>query len=124
VILLSFLRVDMLKIIKNFFWSVILFAPVVASAQWSTGLEKAKSSDLPQGEVVDILLRLMNWLLSLVGVLGVIAFTISGIMYLTAAGDDSRMETAKKTMIWAVTGVIVALIGVVIVSTVDTVLGD
>ena len=64
----------------------------------------------------------MSWLLGLVGFLGVIGFAIAGILYLTAAGDDDRIQTAKKAMLWSIVGVIVALLGVVIIQAADKML--
>jgi hypothetical protein len=58
----------------------------------------------------------MNWLLGLVGVIGVIGFAIAGILYLTAAGDETRMGTAKKAMTYSIIGVIIALAGLVIIN--------
>lgn len=60
----------------------------------------------------------MNWLLGLIGVLGVIAFVISGIMYLTSAGDEGQAEKAKSVMTFAIIGLVVALVGLIIVNAV------
>jgi len=65
----------------------------------------------------------MNWILILVGVVGVIAFAIAGILYLTAAGDDERIKTAKKAMMFSIIGVIVALVGLVILQAAQGFLG-
>ncbi|MDH4330021.1 MAG: hypothetical protein OEV93_00510 [Candidatus Moranbacteria bacterium] len=111
--------------IKKIFWSFALFSlliPVVAFGQWDEGMGYAEDAGLPEGTIADILINVMEWLLSLVGVLGIISFAISGIMYLTAAGDEGRMETAKKTMIWAIIGVIVALAGAIAITTIDAIL--
>jgi hypothetical protein len=65
----------------------------------------------------------MNWLLIVVGILGVIGFVIAGIIYLTAAGDTEQIDKGKKAMIYSIVGVIVALIGVVIIQAVQGMLG-
>jgi len=69
---------------------------------------------LPQGSVFGIVQNIMRWLLGLVGIVGVIGFAIAGILYLTAAGDEDRIATAKKAMTYSIIGVIVAIVGVVI----------
>ncbi|KKP67126.1 MAG: hypothetical protein UR65_C0077G0011 [Candidatus Moranbacteria bacterium GW2011_GWE2_35_164] len=64
----------------------------------------------------------MTWILGMVGFLGVIGFAIAGILYLTSAGDEDRIGTAKKAMTWSIVGVIVALLGVVIIKAADSML--
>ncbi|NMC87266.1 MAG: hypothetical protein GYA69_02320 [Candidatus Moranbacteria bacterium] len=66
-----------------------------------------------------IITSAMNWLLILVGILGVIGFVIAGIIYLTAAGDEDQIAKGKKAMIYSIVGVIVALLGVVIIQAVQ-----
>jgi hypothetical protein len=61
----------------------------------------------------------MDWILGLLGFIAIIGFVISGILYLTAAGNDGQIKTAKEAMKWSIVGVIVALMGYVIVQAVD-----
>ncbi len=68
--------------------------------------------------VFDFLQVLMNWLLGIIGVLAVIAFVISGIQYLTSAGDEQMAETAKRNMTYAIIGLVIALAGLIIVNAV------
>lgn len=70
-------------------------------------------TNLPTGSIYGIVENVMNWILGLVGILGVIGFAIAGILYLTAAGDDDRIKTAKNAMLYAIIGVVVALVGLV-----------
>lgn len=44
------------------------------------------------------------------GVLAFIMILYSSIIYLTSYGEESRIEMAKKTLIWSVVGVIVILL--------------
>ena len=61
----------------------------------------------------------MTWVLTIFGFIAIIAFVVAGIMYLTAAGDDGRIKTAKTAMTWSIVGVIVALVGYVIIIAAD-----
>jgi len=88
-----------------------LSLPALVSAQ---GFTIPAETHLPTGGVQAIIISIMNWLLIVVGVFGVIGFVIAGILYLTSAGDETRIETAKKAMLYSIIGVIVALVGVVI----------
>lgn len=60
--------------------------------------------------------KVLNFLLSLVGVIAVIMMVIGGLMYLTAGGDESKAEVGKKIVTYAVIGVVVSLASLVIVT--------
>lgn len=62
-----------------------------------------------------IALNVLNFLLSIVGVLSIIMLVASGMMYITAAGDEGRMETGKNMAKWAIVGTAIALGAMVIV---------
>ena len=64
-----------------------------------------------------------DFLLGLIGILGVLAFVISGIQYLTAGGDEKVAEKAKHTMTFAVLGLAVVLSAYVVILTVEYLLG-
>ncbi|MEI8103518.1 MAG: hypothetical protein WCG84_01275 [Candidatus Moraniibacteriota bacterium] len=100
-----------------------LIAPTVVFGQWSSGISNAQSGGTPSGTIFGIIKTTMNWLLGILGFLGIIGFVIAGILYLTAAGDEKRMEKGKNTMIWSITGVIVALLGFVIIQAATSWLG-
>lgn len=91
--------------------SVLMLIP--ASETYAAWDYTQHQHGLPGGTVGGIILALMNWLLVIVGVVAIIAFLIAGIIYLTSAGDDSRMERAKNAMIASIIGIIVALSGYV-----------
>ncbi len=78
------------------------------------------STGLSSAPIVVILSIFMYWLLSIVGIIAVIAFVISGIQYLTSAGDPKRADTAKSNMVNAIIGVVVALSGLVILQAIST----
>jgi hypothetical protein len=64
----------------------------------------------------EIALNVLKFLLSIVGVLGIIMLVIGGIMYLTAAGDEDRIDTGKKIVKYAIIGITLALAALIIVS--------
>jgi len=96
-----------------------LTVPALAMAQF----QPPSGTNLPQGTISGIVKNIMNWMLGIVGILGVIGFAIAGILYLTAAGDEDRIATAKKAMTWSIVGVVVALLGLVILRAVEAMLG-
>ncbi len=93
--------------------------PMIASAQFQT----PGGTGLPSGSLIGIITNGMNYLLIVVGILGVIGFVIAGIIYLTAAGDETQIDKGKQAMVYSIVGVIVALLGVVIIKAVQGMLG-
>lgn len=96
----------------------------VALGDWGDGLADAAGYGLPDPAegIYGIVSNILDWLLTIVGIVGVIGFAISGIMYLTAAGDDTKIKTAKNAMTASIIGVIVAVCGVVVLYAVDNML--
>lgn len=88
----------------------------------AAGYQAPQSTNLPEGTLMNIVTGIMNWLLMLVGILGVIGFAIAGVLYLTSAGDEGRAGTAKNAMLYSIIGVIVALLGMVILKAAETML--
>jgi len=91
--------------------SFFLF-PLLVSAQWNVG--NYSGTGLPEANIATIIINAMEWILFLIGFVAIISFCISGILYLTSAGDEDRQRTAKKAMTYSIIGVIVALMGFVI----------
>lgn len=103
---------------------VITFLPAAASAQVSCpngvirgGVCFPSNTGLPEpaGGIAGILGYVMNWLLAMFGIIAIIAFVISGVQYLTAAGDEGQAETAKRNMKFAMMGVLVGLSAYIII---------
>ncbi|MFZ2154005.1 MAG: pilin [Candidatus Moraniibacteriota bacterium] len=65
--------------------------------------------------IAEISLNVLNFLLGIVGVVGIIMLVAAGIAYLTAAGNEGQIETAKKMTKWAIVGIAVAMGALVIV---------
>lgn len=72
------------------------------------------SSGLPSGSILGIVVNILYWLLAILSIVALIGFIIAGIMYLTAAGDETQAGKAKKAMMYSIIGVIVGLSGFVI----------
>ena len=103
--------------------SAALMAPAIVAAQWDAGTSNAGQANLPAGSVTNIILNVMKWLLGLAGIIGVIGFVVAGILYLTAAGDEDKIATAKKAMTFSIIGVIVAILGFVVIQAATAMLG-
>lgn len=59
--------------------------------------------------------NVLDFLLSIVGILALIMLVVGGIMYLTAAGDEDRVDTGKNIVKWSIIGIVIALTSLIIV---------
>lgn len=97
------------------FVAILAFAfPMVVGAQFYP--DAGGGTGLPANSITNIIMSVMYWLLYIIAFLGVIGFVIAGILYLTAAGDDTRIEKAKNAMISAIIGIVVAIAGLVAIN--------
>lgn len=60
--------------------------------------------------------RVLNFLLSIVGIIAIVMLVIGGIAYLTSSGDEGRAETGKKIVVYSIIGITIALSALVIVN--------
>jgi type IV secretory pathway VirB2 component (pilin) len=63
----------------------------------------------------EIITRILEFLLSILGIIAIIILVISGVMYMTSGGMEERMKTAKRMATYAVIGITIALGSLVIV---------
>lgn len=95
--------------------------PCVGLTPWECGRDvNAGAQGLPTGSVIGIVAATLSWLLAILGFIAIAGFVISGLMYLTAAGDEGQAEKAKNAMKYSIIGVIVALMGYVMILAIDT----
>lgn len=73
--------------------------------------------------IKDIVISVLNLLLSVVGILAIIGMVIGGVFYLTAYGDEDRIDKGKKVLTASLIGIAVAFGAVVLVRQVAGLLG-
>lgn len=66
--------------------------------------------------VTALLGSVLNFLLSVAGVIGIIGLVISGVWYMTAGGDENRVRLAKRMAIASVIGIVVVVGALVMVT--------
>lgn len=80
-----------------------------------TGLGGA-SAVIPAGpSLLTMAMNVVNFLLSIIGVIAIIMLVVGAFMYLTAAGDESRIDTGKSIVKYSLIGITVALSALVLV---------
>lgn len=85
----------------------------------SSGICYPINTNLPDSDMKTIVTNFLNWILGIFGILAVIAFIISGIQYIISTGNERMMDTAKRSMVYSIIGVVVALAGLIIIFAID-----
>ena len=111
------------KVAYGVLGTALLALPAVALGYGAFDPTAGGGTGLPQSSLLGIVTNIMKWLLTAIGIAGVIGFAIAGLLYLTAAGDETRIKSAKSAMVASIIGVIVALVGVVALTAANTMLG-
>lgn len=62
-----------------------------------------------------IAMNVLNFLLGILGVLAMVMLVIGGMMYLTSAGDEDRIDKGKKIFTYSLIGIVVAMSSLVVV---------
>ncbi|MDP3057633.1 MAG: hypothetical protein Q8N37_03910 [bacterium] len=57
---------------------------------------------------MDVVTRIANFIIAFIAILGIIFLVYGGLMYVTSAGDESRAEDGKKTITYALIGLLLA----------------
>lgn len=116
------IRISTLALVGLLFCAVPLWfaAPVQALTANQQQVCEAIGSDkdCAKTEGTDInstIATVLNLFSTLIGVVAVLMIMYAGFKYTTAAGDSSKIASAKNTLIYAVIGLIVAALAKVIV---------
>lgn len=113
---------NMKTIFKKFVFCMVLFLPFISRAADSSISIPSQAGDLPRESIKNILSNGVEWLLGIFGIVSLIAFVVSGIMYLVSSGDDGAMQKAKRAMTYSIIGVIVGLSAFLIIQAVNNML--
>ena len=106
------------------------FMPVAAMAQGTDPACDPKSGSANQGAdcaqaasqpdslfgVGGIFSTISNILIFLVGAIAVIMLIWGGLQYVISAGDSKRVESAKSTILYAIIGIVIAILAFAIVN--------
>ena len=124
--IISFGNADNMKKAKGIVFAALIGLAIVIAAPaflkeigsllgWDTAPAIEGGTNLT---LTQIAVRVLNFLLSIIGILALIMMIISGIMYLSSAGNDGRMKQAKSIFVASLIGITVALASMVLVTAV------
>ena len=89
----------------------------------SSAFAQALTNRLAYGDVCSLLLKgIIPVVAKIIGALGSIMIIVAGIFYLTSAGSPERIGVAKKALIYAIAGIVIAIAAAAIVEVIKTAL--
>lgn len=68
-----------------------------------------------EGTLPEIIQKALTWGLGFAIVVAVVVIIVAGYMYITAAGDEAKIKKATTTLTWAIVGLIVAFLALLLV---------
>ncbi len=68
-----------------------------------------------QADLMTLIYNLINWAIGIAALVCVVVLIASGYKYITAAGDENKVESATKTLTFAIIGLVVCFIAVILV---------
>ena|SRR3990167_9996982 len=107
------------NVISIFLVFALALVPLLAGAQFRT------PSGGPVGNVsnvTDLIMRFIQILLAVAGLIAVIFLIIGGFRYITAGGNEETAESAKKTVTNAIIGIVIVILAFVIVRVISNAL--
>lgn len=103
------------NVLTVFVMVALIAMPLFAGAQFRT-VTAPGTDPLPnQTNATDIILRVIQILLAIAGLVAVIFLVVGGFQYITAGGNEERAESSKKTITNAIIGIVIVILAFVIV---------
>lgn len=79
---------------------------------WLGGINQGKSGD----DLGGFITKIINWAIGFAAVIAVIMLIAAGFMYITANGDEGKIKKATTTLTFAIVGLVVCFIAVLLVN--------
>jgi NADH:ubiquinone oxidoreductase subunit 4 (subunit M) len=83
-----------------------LFAPAALADGWQ--LPEVGGLGLPDKDFMEILKSIIDWMTTFIAVLAVIVLIYGGLVYIGSSGDQDRVISAKRTVKYALMGLVIA----------------
>lgn len=99
----------MKKIVVSLLLLSVLLVPVMVFAQPNVTI-----SSLDQ-----LVTRVKGPIWIVFGLIALIAFVISGVLFLTAGGDPTKVAAARTSFLWGMVGIVVGILAFSIVSIIE-----
>ncbi len=99
--------------------AVTLMSAIPATAFAALNDATNPFKDLPGDQnVKPLAVRIVNYALTFLGIIAVLMIIFAGVKYITAAGKQESIDSAKKIILYSLIGIIIILLSFAIVNTV------
>lgn len=115
--------VKIANVLSVFMVLLLVVMPLAAAAQFR--VPGGSGSPNPVGGVdtaSQIIIRIIEILLAIAGLVAVIFLIVGGFRYITAGGNEEASESAKKTITNAIIGIVIIILAFVIVRVISNAL--
>lgn len=103
--------------------SFLLLADSASAACESSTWKYCNPLEGTVGSLVEAATKMTQALLGLIGTIALLFLVYAGIVYMTAAGDDSKIKSAKNIITGTVAGLGIALIAYSLLVTLSEIMG-
>ena len=97
-----------------FSFASVAFAQIPGQAITPSGLTAdtlgTSGSVTDTASLVQKIMDLVNWFAWFVGLAAVVMGLYAGVLFITAAGDSAKIETARSILLYAIVGIAVAVL--------------
>jgi hypothetical protein len=109
---------NIIDLANNIHANVTIFAAQTISGGVSGGAEAARGEGQPSDLFgnAGVLTEITNVILFVVGILSVIMLIYGGLRYVISGGDSKKVTDAKNTIMYAIIGLIIAILSFAIVN--------
>ena len=111
-----------INLITVFVALMVIALPLVADAQFRSPTAPGTDPLPGQSTATEIILRVIQILLAIAGLVAVIFLIVGGFRYITAGGNEETAESAKKTITNAIIGIVIIILAFVIVRVISNAL--
>jgi len=98
------------------------FAVAQTSGSTPTSTSVSIPNPLPCDDATCLISQVIKYILGSIALIATFMFIWGGVMMMTAAGNEKRVEQAKETLAWALIGVVVILLSWTIIKYLLTIL--
>jgi len=88
----------------------VLALPLAAHAQFTIDTGIGDTLSLGTADLQETVINIVQWILGLLSLVAVIMIIIGGVNWMTAGGNEEKVEKAKKIISAAVIGLIIVLL--------------
>ncbi|NQV00464.1 MAG: hypothetical protein HQ538_07025 [Parcubacteria group bacterium] len=96
---------------------------LASSGSGGYGLELVPS-ELPRDDIAEIIIRIVRYVVGLVGIILFVMLVYGGVMYMTSAGNEEQIGKAKKVLTYAIIGIIIVAFSFLITEFIVSALTD